>query len=102
MIEALKRIWGSRKTWQLTAAGVSAGIAKLLALAAIYYGWTPDHMKAMVDDSSDLVAHVFAACGALAALLTALEDAARKWGVTEAIPHEVRAEITVNPKPAGE
>lgn len=89
MKDALVRLWGSRKTWSLSAGAVTAALVKVLGLVAIIYGWTPMRLEQMTQEITNLVALVFAVGGALSALFIALEDAARKWGVTDPLPHEV-------------
>lgn len=87
----------SRKVRQITAGGLIAGLTQLIGLGAIVWHWTPEKADAFVKEATNLVTLIAAACGAFVAALTALEDAARKWGIVDPMPHEAPPPVAKDP-----
>lgn len=87
--DALVQVLKSRKNWHFDAGVIKAVLTKVIFGIAIYKGWTPEKSQLAIDQAGHLVALAFLVGGAINAFLTAAEDFARKWGVTDSLPAEL-------------
>lgn len=98
MMDTIKSLLSSRKTWTAIATAVTAGAAKLLPLLAVWFAWTPEHV-AQLQAAAGEFANLITALGGLVILAIGVEDAGAKVGLP---PPNPGAPAPVNPKPAGE